>query len=284
MPIVPWIQLNHSPILQAVRDEWQALLVDDTRTEPAYQKFLTNHAGLLLPQHWNREDLVVAELRLGADHKVDFLSVKSQRSYGFVYTLIEIETPHTPPFTQGGQPNARLTHALQQIRDWKAWISENVTEAKRLFPSKQHRLYGEAHFEYMVIMGRRGDSQEHQGKRNQLSQESDTGIRSFDWFTDNMDHRKFLSFTGFSNDMRGISPEEDNTFTNPFYVAYTDVEWRKFVDSPDMDIAHMIGHNLPMLQGLRRYNNERLKTFLEYVRSLPPEQQEPAPFELRMMR
>lgn len=276
--MTPWIYVKNSPTLARIREDWLALLADSSALEPRYHEFLSRHASFLFQRNWNREDLMVSEVRLGAEHKIDFVRARSERSLGFVYTLIELETPHVPAFTGKGDPSARLTHALQQVRMWRAWLAEHVSEAKRLFPSKRFTLHGEAQFEYMVIIGRREESTSN-ASRNVLSEDSGVEIRSFDQFTDELDDGLFSSIASVSNDRRSITPEQRNILANPFRIALSDPEWRRFISSPDFELKHMIGHNVASLLPLLRFNDERQLDFLRYLDSKSPDERKIPAFE-----
>lgn len=282
---VPWIMVGASPIKEAILEDWLRLLADTTQPEESYQRFIHEHAAFCLSTQSSREELVFSKLRLGADYTIDFGVASSQRSYGFVFTLIEIETPHQPAFTSTGNPGVRLTRAIQQIRNWRAWLAHNPAEANRLFPSHHHRATGERHFKFIVIIGRRDDtSAKFTNKRNQMADESGTVIRSFDWITDNIKAFNGDSFTAYSTDLPGTTIDEDNKFSNPFYHAYSDPEWRAFVDDPTLKLTHMVGHNIALLQRLRRYNESRLKRFLAYLQTLPLENRRPPDFEYEARR
>ena len=85
----------------------------------------------------------------------------------------------------------------------------------------------------------------------------------------------FPSFTDPSRDFHDIDDELDNRFTNPFYRAYSDAQWRAIVDHPDLDIVHMVTTNIAQLLANRSYNDARLEAFLPFLDTLPPEQRVP---------
>jgi hypothetical protein len=41
-------------------------------------------------------------------------------------TFIEVEAPSMKLFTKAGNPTAHLTHAIRQVQDWKAWVTDNI--------------------------------------------------------------------------------------------------------------------------------------------------------------
>ena len=277
----PWSLLNGSPVLKEILDDWSTLLDDRSQPESRYQEFLKNHSSMMFPSRWSGDEIVISGLKLGADHEVDFVIAQSDRSYGFTYTLIEIETPHESVYTQGGDPRSRLTHAIQQTLDWKAWLSEYNDQARRLFPSKRQTIFGTTHFKYLVVMGRRSD--QFNEKRNALANQSDIEIRSFDWFTDNILGRKFRSFNGYTSDILAPTHEEDNELSNPFIKAFTDASWRAIVSDAKLRTSHMIGHNVDILRNHLQFNTTRQDKFLNYIAKLPGAPCTPSDDEYWMM-
>lgn len=278
----PWELLTGSPVLEAILTEWKNLLSDDSNLEAAYQDFLRRHAAMFFPPVPLYDEIVLSGLRLGSDHEVDFVMAHSERSMGFIYTLVEIETPHESAYKNSGDPRPRLIHAIQQTTDWKSWINENPDQVRKLFPSKRLSTTGLSHFRYMVVMGRRSDR--FNEKRNVLANQNDVQIRSFDWFTDNLVNRRFKSFNAYTSDIIQPTHEEDNAFSNPFSQAYKDASWRSIVNEPYLRGSHMVGHNLDILTKYRDYNLERQRAFFEYLNTLPGGPHHPSDSEYWRMR
>lgn len=274
MQLVPWILMHGSPVFSAIREEWISLLNDSSQREEAYQVFLANHAGLFFPLTtlW-REQLVIAKLQLSNNYVTDFVVACNDRSGGFRYTFAEIESPHTPPFTKNGQPSARLSTAVQQLCDWQRWLEQNRSAAKKMFPSKEFIIADQPNFNFLIIMGRRENTENYLAERNYYSKKLDIEIRSFDYLTDVLDRKRFESFTTISHDLATrISDVQNNTFANPFFRAYTDADWRDIVRSPKLSISHMVGQNLSMLLEKRNYNTAAQARFMTYLKTLPDEQ------------
>jgi hypothetical protein len=90
-----------------------------------------------------------SKIRLGHEYEVDFAWVDTS-SFGPEWRLLEIEGPSKSMFTKSGDPTADLLHAIQQVRNWHAWIHENLDYARKLMP----------HIEYplgYVFVGRRAE-------------------------------------------------------------------------------------------------------------------------------
>lgn len=270
MALINWSFVKSSPIYTSVCDRWIEMLKNKALGEEDYQQFLTEHAGFFFSRHLGGEDqLVSAKIRLGSDFTTDFIIATSVRSYGVNYTLVEIESPHSPPYTAAGAPSSRLNTAVQQVQDWQRWIERNREEAKRLFPSKQFIRGDDPNFSYMIVIGRRQNLRGHESKRNHYARSLGIAIRTFDYFTDDLFARRFSPFTWISRDLVPvISAQENNEFTNPFYIAYSDPEWRSIAKDGEYDVSHMIARNLDLVMRNRRYNVSAQADFDAYLAGL----------------
>jgi len=95
-------------------EQLQSLL--DGPEEPAHQ-FLKSHPELLSPIHmacWSK-------LRLG-ERVTDFVF----REPANEYLLVELESPLRELFRKDGQQREELTHAFNQILDWRTYIEDNL--------------------------------------------------------------------------------------------------------------------------------------------------------------
>lgn len=98
--------------------EFEALL--DGPEEPAHQ-FLKTNPVLLSPTHlkyWSK-------LPFG-DRFSDFVF----REPGGDYLLVEIEAPHRGLFRKDGQQRQELTHAFNQILDWRVYLENNLNAVR----------------------------------------------------------------------------------------------------------------------------------------------------------
>jgi len=96
---------------------------------------------------------------------------------------VELESPFKKAFKENGDPTHELTHAMQQIRNWRAWLRDNIDYASR---SKERN--GLALTEItpdlpgLILIGRRNDqSDHHRLKRRDLGKEANILIHSYDW-------------------------------------------------------------------------------------------------------
>lgn len=257
-----WFKLNQTDIPQEILTEWEQLLLDTDNGEEVYQKFLSNHSRFFLPKVSDYSDQIIIEkLKFGADYISDFVLCDNQRSNGFKYTLVELESPHTPAFTKSKKQSARLRDAIQQIRDWKHWIDSNRDSAKRIFPSKRFVSGNVLNFDYLVILGRRKDHAVVQDKINFLSKDAGIQIRSYDYLTDILKNRRFMTFTNITQDLLGPSKDQNNEFTNPFCKPFSDKNWRKIVGDSRFVNSHMVANNIDILLPELTHNDVRLSQF-----------------------
>ena len=107
-----WSILNHegARVRSRIVRRWQRLLDDRKAQEEEYHQFLHDNAAWFFSDGINRL-VVLSKVRLGANCVTDFVSTYSQLSYGFLYELIEIESPHTVPFTKAGNPSISETRS-----------------------------------------------------------------------------------------------------------------------------------------------------------------------------
>jgi hypothetical protein len=94
--------------------EFTALL--EGPEEPLHQ-FLKQHPELLCPTHikmWSK-------LRLG-NRVTDFVFLQPANEY----LLVEIESPLREVFRKDGQQREELTHAFDQILDWRVYIEDHL--------------------------------------------------------------------------------------------------------------------------------------------------------------
>jgi len=103
---------------QSVITEFEALLGGPE--EPAHQ-FLKRHPELLSPTHKR----VWSKLPLG-NRITDFVFCGQNEDY----LLVEIESPVREVFRRDGQQREQLTHAIDQITDWRIFIENNLATVR----------------------------------------------------------------------------------------------------------------------------------------------------------
>jgi hypothetical protein len=94
--------------------KYQSLL--EGNEEPLHQ-FIKTNPNLLCPTHYR----VWSKLSLGK-RDTDFVF----REPSGDYLLVELEKPSHPLFRSDGQQREELTHAIDQITDWRRYIEDNL--------------------------------------------------------------------------------------------------------------------------------------------------------------
>lgn len=90
--------------------------------EEDLQQFLTLHPELVCPSYRS----VRPKLAFGA-RATDFVFLDARGDY----LLVEIERPDLPLLRADGQQSEKLTHALNQVLDWRRYIEDNLRTVQR---------------------------------------------------------------------------------------------------------------------------------------------------------
>lgn len=244
----------------------------DKLHERYYHDFIARHAHVFFPMLWKNIQ-AVSKIRLGAELVTDFVLVRDEASRGLSYLLIEIEPPWAVPFTKDGVASARLTRAIHQILDWKRWLDEHRSEARKLFPSGLHYTELKAIFEYCIVIGDRENSRPWLDKRNHLAESLGISIRSFGWLSQCLSVRSQCcafadKYIGGGAEEDRLTPETKNALANPFVRAMSDPEWREFV-SGRFDSSHMVGMNAERLLRARRTNSHESRFLRRHALEFP---------------
>jgi len=114
-------------------------------SEAAVHRFLGSHVYFFnsIARH---HVPIYSKVKFGAEFEADF-AFYDPSSNGAEWYFVEIEAPSQRPFTKAGRPSAKLTHAIEQARDWNMWIRGNLAYSRRQFPLIQYPLF-------YVFMGR----------------------------------------------------------------------------------------------------------------------------------
>ena len=164
--------------------------INSAEGEEDIQVFLTAHPQFLT-QHLSggHGRFVLPKPSLGGIWVPDYLLVHED-SAGVHWQGLELESPRARLCTKPGQPTAQLTHALQQITDWRAWIGRNIGTARQTKQEGGSGLIGiDADLPSTVLMGRRQPyPQRFNDYRNEVRR-GGTEIHSYDWLIDQAQYR-----------------------------------------------------------------------------------------------
>ena len=182
---VDWDTITQEQV-DALRDT-----VDSAHREEDVQEFLTAHPQFLI-QHISggHGRFVLPKPSLGGVWIPDYLLVHED-SEGVHWHGLELESPKGRLCTNQGQPTADLTHAVQQITDWRAWIRNNIAMARQPKRSGGSGLIGiDAEFPSTVLMGRRQSyPPRFNDYRKEMANHNRIEIHSYDWLIDEAQHR-----------------------------------------------------------------------------------------------
>lgn len=167
---------SRHPSPQALR-ELEDLLESGERDEAPFQSLIERNPQLLaslVRGHW--ETFVIPQKRLGAEHVTDFL-VLGISSLGPEWLAVELEAPRHEILTKKGRLRNPVQHAVDQIQDWREWLTANVAYAQN-----QHHLVGLTNrVPGLVIIGRAEPAAEREPARNRLAEQDQIQIHSWDW-------------------------------------------------------------------------------------------------------
>src|SRR6185503_6835504 len=158
----PWpehfVSLEQLSALQA--NELQHI-IETAQDERPVQKYCEQNPVLLLPflggvdHGW-----VFGRPKLGAEFVPDSM-LSFLDSGGYHWHLIELENPRFAALTRQAEQNAKLTHAVQQILDWRIWLRRNVQYAQAQLGYRDL----DAEFDSSIVMGRRQEMTRNQRDR-----------------------------------------------------------------------------------------------------------------------
>lgn len=202
-----------------VRAEWFSLLSTDPE-EPAVQEFMELHPAIIPGgsgdigpggHHGSQLSAVFRQPPLagaGGTFVPDFMWVT--KSSGLITPiLIEIEKPSKRWFKKDGRPTSNLTHALDQLDEWRSWFDKDSNPA--LF--RQKYLFEDYHYnrplkpQFVLIYGRdaeftwAGGHSDPDGMRHKRDskRKPDQTFRSFDSLAPRYDHANSVTVTMTSN-------------------------------------------------------------------------------------
>ncbi len=165
--------------------------IDQAQVEEDIQRFLTDHKQFLI-QHLSggHGRYVMPKPRLGIQAVPDYLLAELS-SMGIRWHGIELESPRVRSSRKDGQPTQELTHAIQQVTDWREWLTQNIDYARRPSSEGGLSLVGiDGNISATILIGRRQDFHPRfNAFRRQTVQERNLSIRTYDWLIDESQSR-----------------------------------------------------------------------------------------------
>ena len=158
-------------------------LLEEVPTEAAAQQFLKEHPEFLVQTLGGGHGrFQMSQVRMGSEYVADFL-VAEEHSLGIEWYLVELESPTLTMARADGEFRAELNHAINQIRDWRAWLGHNVDYARRPEASGGLGLIGiDSRAKGLVVAGRRQKFPPRYDEfRRQIANGEHIVIHSYDW-------------------------------------------------------------------------------------------------------
>lgn len=170
------LRSNVSPP-EAIR-ELEDLLESGERAEAPFQALIERYPQMLVSLVFgHHRAFVIPQQRLGAEHVTDFL-VLGLNSHGPQWIAVELEGPRHSTVNSNGTLSTPARHAVQQIQDWREWLTANVAYAQTQLNlhSITDRVPG------LVVIGRDDPAADRQVSRRQVSEQQGIEVHSWDWF------------------------------------------------------------------------------------------------------
>lgn len=164
------------PTADAIR-ELEDLLESGESNEGPFQRLVERHPQLLsslVVGNWGT--YVIPKQRLGNQHETDFL-VLGVNSMGPRWVAVELEAPRHELLTKNGALRSEVQHAVNQVQDWRDWLTTNVSYAQGTLHlhSITDRIPG------LVIVGRDTPKLDREPARSRVAEQQDIQIHSWNW-------------------------------------------------------------------------------------------------------
>lgn len=164
--------------IEALRDALET--ADD---EAAMQRLLEKHPALLAGTVVGTHDTWIRpQVQLGNHYMADFM-IAGQTSLGVRWTLVELESPVSRLTNPGNKrATATLRHAVDQIEDWRRWLSTNLHYARSARDADGLGLPGiTAEVPGLIIMARETADDAASEIRELQARRSHIQVRTYDW-------------------------------------------------------------------------------------------------------
>lgn len=194
---------DYHPRRESILDLEQTLQSDPD--ERCMQEFLEQHRNLVLSfMRTGHGNWSIPQQSLGGRFRTDFLWATGSSAY-LSWQYVELESPRAQAFLQDGQFSRQLRTAVQQIRDWRQYVADNISSIQR--PKIQG---GEGLFNLrpkapaLIIIGRRKESYPRRYQNERMRTREDDGIEiiSYDTFYERIKSR----WTDYFVKVRGHDP------------------------------------------------------------------------------
>jgi len=171
-------------------------LLDKERLESPIQKFIEKHPFLIAGPEHQDHDVVISQLPLGADYKVDFAYLYHDSSGNYI-KLIEIEKPSLRIFTDQDEFTQDYNQAFQQMLDWTEWTKKHLDYLEEILsPFLEYGFDFPSTILCTLVAGRRNELSSRK-RKNRWKSKSDSlikgyQIRTYDGLIESIPIGKFI--------------------------------------------------------------------------------------------
>ncbi|MFI8916151.1 Shedu anti-phage system protein SduA domain-containing protein [Streptomyces sp. NPDC053513] len=159
-------------------------ILSSAKEEKPLQEFLTRHPEMLVQQLGAGCRWVIPKPQLGGRLEPDFMVARID-SGGLRWVAIELESPAVDRlFTKGdGTPGEKLREGIQQVKDWRYWIENNLQTARNSPRDGGCGLVGVTpRIDGMVFIARRRVfREEDQRRRRDIAWNDRIEVHTYDW-------------------------------------------------------------------------------------------------------
>lgn len=171
-------------LLRITRQDVEKLvsIIEHSNKEEDVQQFLQAHPSILTHYLRGHPKYCVPKKSLGGMFIPDFV-LADVSSLGLYWYIVELKNPKARMLSEDGHASKHLNDALQQIRDDRDWLKNNLNEARNLRQDKGLGLAGiEPELECLILIGRRRDLDENLlDTRRRMNREINGEIHTYDW-------------------------------------------------------------------------------------------------------
>jgi hypothetical protein len=174
--------------------------LDAAKDERPLQRFLADHPALVVAERMAGCRWVIPQKRLGSEFVPDFVVARLD-SNGVTWTLLELQSPNDHLFNPSNRrATAQLNEGLEQIRQWRGWLKDNLPYARNPRSSNGLGLRGiNPASRGLVVIGREtARTAEIRAKIQEIQFERQIDIHSYDWLA--REARNRISFRQINHD------------------------------------------------------------------------------------
>lgn len=200
------VQIDHAGFQEAVNT--LEYLVANDASENELQKHIETYP-FILSQQFAHCHHVFPKVALGVQYETDFMCLDIPSS-GKEWIGVELESPQKNVITKSGRKTAVLEHAIQQVRDWRSWVIDNLSYARQ---SKGQNGLGlvditPRFFGYVIIGQRANYNQKFNELRRQLLRDELITVRSWDGIIE-WARKRAKVFSGISDAFKIIKQQQN---------------------------------------------------------------------------